>query len=204
MSDSTHPAGDPGNVRTTNLGYAILGLLAARPMSGYDIARLLKEPVSFFWSANHSQIYPELARLEAAGLVEYQVIEQYDRPAKKLHTITPAGLDAVKHWVTTPIKPQPSRSELVLKTFFIWLADPAQAVELFREQERVHAAQLQRHEQVLAKMEADGADRAGLHSPEFGNYLTLLRGVSYEREYTLWCRTVAEKLEAAIADERSK
>ena len=55
----------------TTLGYALLGLLARRALSGYDLAREMKRPVGYFWQARHSQIYPQLARLEALGLVAH-------------------------------------------------------------------------------------------------------------------------------------
>ena len=54
----------------TTLGYALLGLLARRPLSGYDLAGQLKVPVVFFWHARISQIYPELARLEAQSALQ--------------------------------------------------------------------------------------------------------------------------------------
>lgn len=45
----------------STLGYAILGLLAAQPQTGYDLARLMRTPIGYMWTARHSQIYPELA-----------------------------------------------------------------------------------------------------------------------------------------------
>ena|SRR5438067_527027 len=75
----------------TTIGYALLGLLAREPRSGYELAKELKVPVSFFWYAPHSQIYPELARLEAAGLVTHEKVEQQNRPSKKVYSLTEAG-----------------------------------------------------------------------------------------------------------------
>ncbi len=70
------------------LGYAILSLLARLPLSGYDLAREMKKPHSFFFGqAQLSQIYPELARLEAAELVASQIIEQRGRPDRKVYSI---------------------------------------------------------------------------------------------------------------------
>src|SRR3712207_7997506 len=43
----------------------------------------MRARVGFFWQARHSQIYPELARLEEGGLVTHHVVEQSDRPDKK-------------------------------------------------------------------------------------------------------------------------
>ena len=61
----------------STLGYAILSLLARTPLSGYDIAREMKRPTSFFFGqAQISQIYPELARLEGYELVTSVIVEQ--------------------------------------------------------------------------------------------------------------------------------
>ena len=117
----------------TTLGYALLGLLAREPLSGYDLAGLMRARVGFFWEARHSQIYPELARLEGKGLVTHVVVEQQDRPDKKVYEITAAGLSALKEWVTTPVEQRAARDELVLKAYSMWLADPGRAVALFRE-----------------------------------------------------------------------
>ena len=59
----------------SNLGCALLGLLARSPSTGYDLARRMERPVGYFWSARHSQIYPELAKLERAGLVSHEVVD---------------------------------------------------------------------------------------------------------------------------------
>ena len=50
--------------------YAILGFLAQRPMSGYDIKRSVEESVDNFWSESFGQIYPILRRLAEQGMVE--------------------------------------------------------------------------------------------------------------------------------------
>ncbi len=47
----------------TSLGYALLALLARTPLTGYDLAQRMLRSTDFFWTARHSQIYPELARL---------------------------------------------------------------------------------------------------------------------------------------------
>src|SRR3712207_9157781 len=99
------------------LGYAILGLLSREELTGYDLAGRMRARVGHFWEARHSQIYPELARLEEGGMVRHRVIEQQDRPDKKVYEITDRGLEALKAWVTEPPAPRPARDELVLKAY---------------------------------------------------------------------------------------
>ena len=53
-----------------SLRHALLALLSAHPMTGYDVAKRFDGSVGFMWQAPHSQIYPELRRMEDAGLVK--------------------------------------------------------------------------------------------------------------------------------------
>jgi DNA-binding PadR family transcriptional regulator len=178
------------------LGYALLGLLARTPLSGYELTRQMNGPVRFFWWARHSQIYPELARLEAAGLVTHEVVPQADRPAKKVYTPTDAGLTALRTWATSPTEPVAVRDELVLKAYSVWLADPAAAAALFREHERIHRRQLAEYERIHAELQRHwGPLLTRTDTPEWGAYATLRRGLGYEREAAAWCAWMADQLE---------
>jgi DNA-binding PadR family transcriptional regulator len=179
----------------TTLGYAILGLLSREELSGYDVASRMRARVGHFWEARHSQIYPELARLEEAGLATYRVVEQQDRPDKKVYKITPSGLEALKEWVTEPPAPRFARDELVLKAYSLWLAEPREAIALFRDQERRHEEKLLEYENIRAWMEKEwGEDVLWTDSPRFASYAALQCGITYERGYVGWCRWVAERL----------
>ena len=178
------------------LGYAILGLLAQEDLSGYDLTQRMKGRVGNFWSARHSQIYPELARLEDGGYVTHRVVEQRERPDKKVYEITEAGLEALKDWVTQQPPPNVPRDELVLKAYSVWLADPEKAARLFREEALRHEEQLARYEETRAWMEREqGENVRRVDSPWFAGYASLRRGLIYERGYEEWCRWVADQLE---------
>src|SRR5713101_2267370 len=93
------------------LGYAILSLLARLPLSGYDMAREMKKPHSFFFGqAQLSQIYPELARLEELGLVTSTHVEQQGKPDKKVYTLSPLGLERLQQWMVEPTPIMETRS----------------------------------------------------------------------------------------------
>ncbi len=181
---------------TSTLGYAILGLLARESLSGYDLMNRMRERVGFFWQARHSQIYPELARLEEGELISHRVVEQQGRPDKKVYTITDAGLGALKEWIVEPPGLRPTRDELVLKAYSLWLADQKRALALFKEQEKRHEEQLLRYEEIGAWMQKEwDRDLEQLDSPRFASYAALQRGIIQERGYADWCRWVAERLE---------
>ena len=180
----------------TTLGYAILGLLSREDLSGYDLTRRMAGQVGYFWSARHSQIYPELARLQEDGCVTHSVVEQRERPDKKVYEITAEGLDALKEWVTQPPVPRPIRDELTLKTYSVWLADKEKSIRLFRKEELRHEEQLAHYEKLRAWMEGEWReDLSGTDSPEFAPYASLRRGISYESAYAEWCRWMADSIE---------
>ena len=97
----------------TTLGYALLALLAREPLTGYDLAQRMRHSTDFFWTARHSQIYPELARMEAAGLLIHEVIRQRERPDKKRYTMTEAGYAALRAWLIQPVGVAPRQVPLL-------------------------------------------------------------------------------------------
>lgn len=155
----------------------------------------MKNPIGFFWHAHQSQLYPELARLEAQGYVTARVMEQQNRPDKKIYTISETGRVALQQWVTQPPVSTPERSELLLKAYAIWLADPKQAIRLFQIEEDQHRTRLAHYEQILAQVMQKYGPRVPLDLPIFGDYATLQRGIGYEREYANWCRWMIEQFE---------
>jgi DNA-binding PadR family transcriptional regulator len=190
-----------GRGSVTTLGYAILGLLSREALSGYDLSSRMRAPVGYFWEARHSQIYPELARLEELGLVSHHVVEQSDRPDKKVYEITPQGLRDLKGWVTEPPKPRAARDELVLKAYSVWLTEPKEALALIREEESRHVERLLEYERRADWMEREwGEETLRTDSPRFASYAALRRGIVYERGTVEWCRWVAERLERGAGE----
>src|SRR5438477_9281306 len=81
-------------------GRVILGILGvAGKHSGYEIKQLVDHSARFFWAASYGQIYPELRRLEAAGLVKAKDDPTGGR-ARVRWTITAAGRRALHAWMT--------------------------------------------------------------------------------------------------------
>ena len=67
--------------------------------TGYDIKQKIEISTRFFWGASYGQIYPELKRLAAAGLVE---AAQDPRGGVKrtAYRLTPAGERVLHEWLT--------------------------------------------------------------------------------------------------------
>lgn len=170
----------------SDLGHALLGLLARRPSTGYELARRMQRPVGWFWTAGHSQVYPELARLEADGLVTHEEVPGRGPRATKRYAPTPAGTAALREWVVADLEPQPVRDLEVLRLWSVWLVDPGAATGLVQRVRAGHAERLAAHEADLATLDGvAAADDPG--TPEFASRLTLVGGVLTRRAALEWC-----------------
>lgn len=174
----------------STLGFAVLGLLARGPATGYDLARALRRPVGWFWTARHSQIYPALAALETAGLVEHDVVEGAGPRPTKRYTTTPAGLEAVREWLraTTPdVDPR----EILLRVYLVGLLPADEGVDMLRAIREHHASTLALYSGLtLAGRELSPSD------PAFGEAATLAWGLEFERRRIAWVDGLIARLEA--------
>src|SRR3954447_19381723 len=95
----------------------ILGMLAGRPRSGYEIKQLVDSSARFFWAASYGQIYPELKRLEKDGLVKGRDSAQGARQ-RTVFKLTAAGKRAVRDWIEHAPEVWELRDEGLLELFF--------------------------------------------------------------------------------------
>ena len=110
-----------------SIEYAILGILSWRPLSGYDLKKMIEGSVALYWSGNNNEIYRTLVSLHDQGLVTREVQPQENYPARKVYTITEQGREELKKWVLSkPSLPQRKHSLLIQ---LAW-ADPLGAEEL--------------------------------------------------------------------------
>lgn len=142
-----------------SLRHALLGVLKDRPLTGYDLVRHFQGTVGFLWSAPQSQIYPELRRMEAAGLIKARVAPRGQRAQKRIYSVTDEGMTELRRWAGAFMPLPAHRDPVHLKAAFFDLA-PLDSV---REQLRAHIAQFQwRLEQWQAREEAIRERRAEL------------------------------------------
>jgi PadR family transcriptional regulator, regulatory protein AphA len=107
----------------------ILGLLAWEPRTGYEIKQVTDRSTRFFWGASYGQIYPELRRLETAGLVGSRE-EPRGRVPRRVYSLTEAGRRALDAWLETADESYEVRDEGLLKLFFGDLMSEQQRAEL--------------------------------------------------------------------------
>jgi DNA-binding PadR family transcriptional regulator len=108
---------EPETARNT-LRFIILGLLGARPMSGYDIKRAFDRSLATYWNAGNSQIYTTLKALAGQGLVSSEVIQQEGRPNRRVYSLTASGQAQLDAWLAEPVPPRFTKDEFLTKLFF--------------------------------------------------------------------------------------
>lgn len=97
-----------------SLPHAILIALTEKSGSGLDLARRFGKSIGYFWPATHQQIYRELARLEAAGLIASEA-QPGARGGKRLYRVLPAGLAELRRWVPLGEDGPPLRDALMVR-----------------------------------------------------------------------------------------
>lgn len=103
----------------------LLGLLTIEPMSGYDLGQLIRNSIHHFWNESYGQIYPNLKKLAAQGLITGKTEKQKGKPDRQIHSITKKGRERLARWLEIEPQPEVPRNELLLKMFFGSKASPA-------------------------------------------------------------------------------
>jgi PadR family transcriptional regulator AphA len=162
--------------------YVILGMLAWRPMSGYDIKATVDHSTRQFWAASYGQIYPELRRLAEAGLVEGEADDSGGGRRRTAYSLTPAGRQALEDWLAKEPTTFEQRDEGLLKLFFS-AAAPDSAVATLDAKRAFHEDKLRQ----LREIEAGG-------KPEGFALMVLRYGIESSEWMAGWCEREAARL----------
>jgi DNA-binding PadR family transcriptional regulator len=101
----------------TTTSYAILGLLAARPWSTYELAKQMRRSLHHIWPRAESNIYAEPKRLLELGLAAAEPQTVGQRP-RTVYTITDEGQRTLERWLATDSGSSRFESETLVKVLF--------------------------------------------------------------------------------------
>src|ERR671934_94501 len=139
----------------SSTAFVILGMLGWRPMSGYEIKALVDRSTRFFWATSYGQIYPELRKLAAEGLVEGKASPQGGR-RRNVYRLTPAGRRELEAWLAVDADVFEARDEGLLKLFFAEAGGTEAAIQALDAKRREHERVLARLQEVEATKRPDG------------------------------------------------
>lgn len=101
----------------TATSFAILGLLALKPWTTYELAQQMTRALGHFWPRAESNIYAEPKKLVALGLATASADAVGKRP-RTVYTITPEGRKALAEWMQAPAAGPVVEFEQLVKIFF--------------------------------------------------------------------------------------
>jgi DNA-binding PadR family transcriptional regulator len=178
-----------------SLDYAILGFLNYQPCTGYDLKKLFDTSVRHFWQADQSQIYRTLARLLQEDYAELEVIEQEDRPDRKVYSITPDGQQALRKWLASPPPMEGARSAPLVQVFFAGQMSDAEILAKFEGFAAIMRALLAQYEQVPESADLLHSDITSPRERYFW-MLTLDNGIRNMRANLEWAESVIRQIQS--------
>src|SRR5215469_16339366 len=108
----------------TTTSYAVLGLLAIKPWSSYELTQQMDRSLGRVWPRAVSKLYEEPKKLTAHGLARSS-IERNGRRTRTVYAITEQGRRALRGWLAEPGQGPVLEFEQLLKVFFADQGTPA-------------------------------------------------------------------------------
>jgi PadR family transcriptional regulator AphA len=141
-------------IKLTPTSYLMLGMVRLGMTSGYAIKKAADKSTQNFWPTSLAQVYPELARLEGAGLLTRRSDPQGGR-ARSSYAITDEGEDALRAWLRSPkLAPAQMRDEALLRLFFADALEGEDQLKLIRMlRERNHGLVDELRSEVIPRAE---------------------------------------------------
>ncbi|EOD65005.1 PadR family transcriptional regulator [Amycolatopsis vancoresmycina] len=182
------------------LRHALMAALLEGEASGYDLAKGFDASVANFWAATPQQLYRELDRMAADGLVHARVVHQQHRPDKRLFALSEAGRRALHEFTARPPRPGVIRDELLVQVQALDMGDERAVRSALAERMARAETKIAAYERLRARL-LDGRfeDDYLAEAERVGPYLTLMRGLSFERENLRWCEQSLKVLDRRAA-----
>ncbi len=103
--------------RLTTSSYAVLGLLAIREWTGYELTQQATRSLRFAWPKSERLLYAEPKKLVEHGLASARE-ESVGQRGRTVYAITEAGREALTAWTTTTPQPPVLEAEALLRLLF--------------------------------------------------------------------------------------
>ncbi len=175
--------------------YLMLGMLRLGARSGYAIKKTADLSTKYFWPTSLAQVYPELARLENAGLVR-RSDDPHGARTRSAYELTEEGEAALQAWLRSPRQaPVQVRDEGLLRLFFTDALPPEDQIAVIRRVRESDQAAASWIRTEIAPL-ADAARRTGTRFPALVAELSA-DIYSYSAE---WLARLEAELEAELVE----
>lgn len=179
-----------------SLDHILLGMLRT-PASGYDIKRDFSAGARHFWSAELSQIYPALKKLEERGWLTSRLQPPAKGPPRRVYRRTDEGREELLRWLTSGPQMGTERFAYLAQLCFMHEIDDLEETGDFMLELRSRLIEF------LALLQQAVSDCAGtngerldaLNAEDFHDYLAMRMGVRSLRAKVDWCDEALEHIE---------
>lgn len=179
---------------TNKTKFALLGLLALQPMSGYDMKKFIENSLAHFWNVSYGRIYPVLREFETEGLASKSTESQEGRPDRHIYYITDTGREELRAWLSEPAEPHQERIEALLKIFMGANTDVATSIHHIETFRALHQAKLEQLEHVESHLDESQKD-----NPHYPFWMTTLQcGLELNKAMVRWSDNALKALEKLV------
>jgi DNA-binding PadR family transcriptional regulator len=149
--------------RLTTTSYALLGLLALRPWTAYELTQQMRRSLHYVWPRSESLLYTEPKKLVRAGLARVTDQRDGDR-ARTQYRITARGRRALETWLDAEPGPPLIEFEAMLRVTFADQGTPEQLTRALRSTAAWADAELARaRPQIESYLDTGGPFPERLH-----------------------------------------
>ena len=176
----------------TTSAYAILGLLSLRSWTTYEIAQQVQRSLRWFWPRAERRLYDEPKNLVALGWATSE--PGWTGQRRRTHyTITEAGHEALRAWLSHPSSSRSLEFEAALKVFF---SDAGSAEQLAALLEGIADECEERLDELRTQLR--GVLDTGSAFPDRAHLSALTMGAQIDVELALlaWARWALEETTA--------
>jgi PadR family transcriptional regulator, regulatory protein AphA len=181
----------PATTTTTTTSQAVLGLLALRSWTTYELAKQVQRSLGWFWPRAERKLYDEPKRLAAAGLAKSSAEMTGARP-KTVYTITASGRKALRRWLSEPPEPPVLEFEGLVKVFF---ADAGSLDQLQTTLQAIAATSDVRLAELEDKVQQNEQPEVPFPERRAINQVALRFQIDHERAIGGWARWALEQVE---------
>lgn len=185
--------------------YPLLGLLARRPASGYDIGKWLRVDGRFLGrKPSMTPIYRALAKLLDLGWVEAVVDPRDAAPAAKVYHLTEQGRQALKEWAMSDHVPaeRPAAPDLAIRLSFAGQLGPEYALRIVRTELEFRRRQRAEEEANLPVLDVSPIPEISATWLERLDTLVRNRGWQATSLLIGWLETTERELARMVADQQ--
>ncbi|MET9452654.1 PadR family transcriptional regulator [Streptomyces cinerochromogenes] len=183
-----------------SLPHAILTALLEKPSSGLELTRRFDKSIGYFWSATHQQIYRELGKLEAEGLIRTLPSAQPARGQKKSYEVLPAGRAELARWTAAAQDPKMLRDPLLLRLRAAAVVGTAGLEADLRRHLQLHRRQLAEYQEIEKRDFPPERDAPG----DRLRHLVLRAGIDLETFWTQWLTHALAEFAELPGEEREQ